>query len=110
MTSAEKMRAKRPRDRAAKLEAGRLSPVVQVVHVLAELGDEERAVLLVLARRLLAGQRAYGRLKLARDPRDFRRERAEELADAMVYTAIGEVAAMLAPRRERAGRRDAGSR
>ena len=60
-----------------------------------QLGDEELRVLVVLARRLLAGQRAYGRLDLANDRRDFRRERAEELADAMVYDAVHEVAATL---------------
>ncbi len=60
-----------------------------------QLGDEELHVLVVLARRLLAGQRAYGRLDLANDRRDFRRERAEELADAMVYDAVAEVAATL---------------
>jgi len=60
-----------------------------------ELGDEELLVLATLARRLLAGQRAYGRLDLAHDGRDWRRERAEELADAMVYDAVAEVAATL---------------
>ena len=60
-----------------------------------ELGDEELAVLVALSRRLLAGQRAYGRLDLAHDARDFRRERAEELEDALIYTAIAEVAATI---------------
>jgi hypothetical protein len=63
--------------------------------VVRELGPEERRVLLVLARRLLAGQHAYGRLDVARDGRDWRRERADELADALVYGAIAEVAATL---------------
>jgi hypothetical protein len=65
----------------------------ELLDVVAELGTEERAVLLVLARRLLAGQRAYGRLDLARDARDWRKERGEELADALIYGAIAEVAA-----------------
>jgi len=60
-----------------------------------DLGDDELAVLLALARRLLAGQRAYGRLDLARDPRDWKAERGAELADAMVYTCFAEVAATL---------------
>jgi hypothetical protein len=62
--------------------------------ILAELGTDEHRVMLVLARRLLAGQRAYGRLDVATDGRDWRREMADELADALVYLAIGEVAAM----------------
>jgi hypothetical protein len=65
--------------------------------VIAELGDEERRVLLVLAKRLLMGQRTIGRLDLAKDARDWRRERAEELADALIYGAILEVAGELAP-------------
>jgi len=52
-------------------------------------------MLLALARRLLAGQRHYGRLDVASDRRDWRRERAEELADALVYGAIAEVAETL---------------
>ncbi len=62
---------------------------------IAALGPDERRVLAVLARRLLAGQRAYGRLDAAADGRDWRRERAEELADALVYGAIAEVSATL---------------
>ena len=61
----------------------------------AELCDDELRVLLVLARRLLAGQRVYGRLDVRGDGRDWRRERATELADALVYGAIAEVAATL---------------
>jgi hypothetical protein len=60
--------------------------------VVALLGDEERAVLLVLAKRLLAGQRAYGRLDLANDRRDFRAERGLEIQDLLVYSAIDELA------------------
>jgi hypothetical protein len=72
----------------------------ELLAVLAECGREERHVLLVLARRLLAGQHAYGRLDLAHDARDFRRERAEELADALCYGAFAEVAATLAVKPE----------
>jgi hypothetical protein len=63
-----------------------------LLEVIADLGAEERAVLLVLARRLLAGQAAYGRLDLAKDARDWRKEAAEEAADLAIYTAIGIVA------------------
>ncbi len=61
----------------------------------AELGDQEIAVLVTLARRLLAGQRTCGRLQLEEDRRDWRRERGEELADALVCGAFAEVAATL---------------
>jgi hypothetical protein len=60
--------------------------------LLDELGPEEHEVLLVLGRRLLAGQRQYGRLDLARDPRDWKREAAEEAADLAIYTAFRVVA------------------
>jgi hypothetical protein len=67
----------------------------ELLDVVSELGPDERRVLLVLARRLLAGQQAYGRLDVASDRRDWRKERAEELADALVYGAIAEVASQL---------------
>jgi hypothetical protein len=63
--------------------------------IVASLGPDEHAVLLVLARRLARGQRAYGLLSLRDDKRNWRTERAEELEDALVYTAIAEVAASL---------------
>jgi len=45
-------------------------------------------VLAEVARRLVAGQRLYGQLDLARDRRDWTAEAGEELADAAVYLAI----------------------
>jgi hypothetical protein len=69
--------------------------------LVADLGDQEIAVLVALSRRLLAGQRAYGCLRLEEDRRDWRRERAEELADALVYGAFAEVAATLTRGTER---------
>jgi hypothetical protein len=63
-----------------------------LLDVLSQLGADERRVLLILARRLLAGQHAYGRLDVAHDGRDWRKERADELADALIYGAIAEVA------------------
>jgi hypothetical protein len=65
-----------------------------LLDVISELGTEERAVLLALGRRLLQGQRTYGLLSVATDGRDWLRERSEELEDALVYTAIAEVAAI----------------
>lgn len=54
----------------------------------AELGDDELRVIAYLATRLLVGQRQYGRLDLAKDARDWRRERAAEVADLLVYTGF----------------------
>jgi hypothetical protein len=60
----------------------------QLDAVCAELGDDEIRTLVCLARRLLEGQRCYGRLDVAHDPRDFRRERSEEIQDLLVYSAF----------------------
>jgi len=67
-----------------------------LLDVVSQLGTDEKRVLLALARRLLAGQREYGKLDVAHDGRDWKRERAEELADALVYGAIAEVASTVA--------------
>ncbi len=75
--------------RALRREIAAFAPLSSVV---ADLGPDERRVLLVLARRLLEGQQTYGRLNVAGDGRDWRAERAAELADALVYGAIAEVA------------------
>ena len=65
------------------------------VAILAEcielMGDDEVATIALLAKRLLAGQRQYGRLDLAGDPRDFRKERGEELQDLLMYSAFEEL-------------------
>jgi len=54
----------------------------------ADLADDELRVVAHLARRLLEGQRRYGRLSLATDRRTWRRERAEEIADLLMYSAF----------------------
>jgi hypothetical protein len=64
-----------------------------LLEVVNELGEDERRVLLVLAKRLLLGQRTIGMLRAATDGRNWLQERSEELADALIYTAIAEVAA-----------------
>ena len=50
-----------------------------------ELGPDELRVLKKIAERLAMGQKQYGRLRLAHDARDFRKEAIEELLDAVVY-------------------------
>lgn len=71
----------------------------QIASLFQQLGPDEQRVLIRLAARLLEGQRAYGRLDLRKDPRDWRKERAEELTDALVYLAFEEVAEALPPLR-----------
>lgn len=48
--------------------------------------DELRVVDVILGR-LELGRERYGELHIARDRRDYKRERAEELVDAEVYDA-----------------------
>jgi hypothetical protein len=62
---------------------------------LSGLGDNEIRVVSWLARRLLVGQRRYGRVDLAGDRRDWRRERAEEIADLLVYSGFEELSRVL---------------
>lgn len=72
--------------------------------LVAMLGDEEVRVLAYLGRRLLDGQRVYGRLALVSDRRDLEAERGAELADAAVYHGMLEVRRLLVAERERAER------
>jgi hypothetical protein len=65
----------------------------RILAALAELGDDEAAVLALVAERLAMGRRVYGELQLATDRRDFREEALMELADGCVYLAAGIVRA-----------------
>lgn len=51
------------------------------------LNGDEVAVLAQIARRVREGRLVYGPLSLAADDRDFDRETAEELLDALMYRA-----------------------
>lgn len=51
------------------------------------LGPGELAVLVTIAQRLEMGREQYGDLDPVRDPRNWRREAAEELLDGCVYSA-----------------------
>ena len=73
-----------------------MKPDGDLLATIAALGPGERRVLGMLARRMLEWQRRCGRLDLAADGRDWRHERGEALADALLYGAIGEMAALLA--------------
>lgn len=68
-----------------------MTPMQKLHAVIAELGDDEAKVLAYLADRLTEGQRRYGALDLANDPRDWRKERSEEIADLLVYGAFEEL-------------------
>jgi hypothetical protein len=70
-----------------------LMSTAALLQTIEELGQDERRVLLALARRLLFGQKAYGRLDLANDRRDWRKERSLEIQDLLVYSAFEELKA-----------------
>ncbi len=53
----------------------------------AELGKDERLVIVEIAKRLHMGRVQYGDLHLATDRRNWRAELRSELLDALVYDA-----------------------
>jgi hypothetical protein len=59
---------------------------------------EPDAVLAIayLADRLLMGQRYYGKIDIATDPRDWNNERRDEIGDLLVYSAFAELKRTLA--------------
>lgn len=54
--------------------------------IIQRLNGDERAPLLMLARRIWKGREQYGALDLATDKRDFASELLEELADGVAYS------------------------
>lgn len=64
-----------------------LAAVGELAGVVAELGTDERAVVLAIARRLAVGRKCYGVLNVQGDPRDWRAEAAQEALDCAVYLA-----------------------
>lgn len=61
----------------------------ELAELIADAGPDERRVALFILRRLVGlGQGTYGRVELATDRRDFREERAQEMADLLVYDAM----------------------
>lgn len=61
--------------------------------------DERAAISYVVGRVMGIGRENYGPLVIRNDARDFRKERADELADWLWYAAIEEVKAYASPRR-----------
>jgi hypothetical protein len=66
----------------------KLATLHELLTAIDGLGDEERLVLLDLAKRLAMGQRSYGDLDLGNDPRDWDDEMRAELLDFLVYSSI----------------------
>jgi hypothetical protein len=63
------------------------SILARIAEALPELKGDEAAVLAEVAGRLLLGQRQYGVLQLAGDPRDWVKEARDETLDLLVYAA-----------------------
>lgn len=63
----------------------------ELLATMRQLGPDELRVMAVLARRLLVGQERYGRLDVARDPRDWGKERSAEIQDLLIYSAFEEL-------------------
>ena len=77
----------------------RATLLAELGEVLERLGDDEIAVLHLVATRVLAGQATYGHLSVASDGRDFVREALEEACDGCFYIAVS----LLRGRRRRDG-------
>lgn len=60
---------------------------LRLLETWAQLGRDEREVIVEIASRLLMGQRQYGAFNIERDTRDFLTEAGEELFDNAVYLA-----------------------
>ena len=73
--------------------------------VIEQLGAEERAVMLHIAKRLLTGQTSYGLLDIANDPRDFDAEAGDELSDLLAYLACSWLRRDIARRQNASQRR-----
>ncbi len=66
-----------------------------MVDALAKADPDALLVVNFVAGRMLAGLEKYGRLDLASDRRDFRRELGEELGDLLTYAAMAELRRIL---------------
>ncbi|HSY24911.1 MAG TPA: hypothetical protein VK841_22455 [Polyangiaceae bacterium] len=64
-----------------------MSTADELLDAIADLAEDERRVLLAIAKRLSHGARLYGKLDVEGDRRDWRAEGAEELLDGCVYLA-----------------------
>lgn len=76
----------------------------ELAELQAQCSYDELRISLVWARRLHAGRQVYGYLDLARDKRDWKRERAEEYIDLAIYDACDQLARAAEQRVEDANR------
>lgn len=65
----------------------------ELIAITDQLEPDAVRALTLIAHRLLKGQKAYGRIDVATDPRDWQKEREEELQDALVYGAFASLKA-----------------
>ena len=77
------------------LQAPEGDRTARLLCVARQLGDDELAVLLLVAERLAMGQRRYGAFHVASDPRSFDIEALEEAADGLVYAAAALIRAKI---------------
>jgi hypothetical protein len=73
---------------AAPAAADRGAQLAVLVEQVAQLGDDELAVVGEIVGRLVGGRSQYGELKLDEDRRDFDLEASDELRDYLIYRAI----------------------
>jgi len=64
-----------------------VSPREELMATLDKLGDDEVRVVLLVAKRLAMGRKAYGPLDIKGDARDWQHEASEEALDCAVYLA-----------------------
>lgn len=69
-----------------------MSDATTLEEVCEGLGPDELRVLVLVAERLAKGRACYGKLRIESDSRTWRAELREELLDAIVYRAIGDLA------------------
>lgn len=65
-----------------------MSLIAELIAITEELAPDAQAALLYVAKRIRAGQEAYGPLELRTDGRNWDAEMDAEAADLMVYHAF----------------------
>lgn len=66
-------------------------PLAELIELVSQLDTDERRIMLVIAKRLTHGAKQYGVWRLSSDKRDWAKEAGEEMADALVYLAAGQL-------------------
>jgi hypothetical protein len=68
-----------------------------ILEKIREMEPDALRTMLYLAERLMLGQRAYGKLDLKTDPRNWKDEQKAEIGDLLVYFAFEELKRQLSP-------------